>query len=74
VTNDTPVISKVSRTRAHNLLARRVIEAVRGDKNKETYKYEVQIRRRDKIDESRRCIMSGLSGGRKREEGRREKR
>jgi hypothetical protein len=50
-----------------------LVEAVRGDKKKEAYEYEVRIRRKDKIDESRRCIVSGLAPGVRRERRREER-
>jgi hypothetical protein len=50
-----------------------LVEAVRGDKNKEAYEYEVRTCRRDKTDVSRSLIVSALSGRRRKKKGRRKK-
>jgi hypothetical protein len=50
-----------------------LVEAVRGDKKKEAYEYFVLVRRKDKTDESRRCFVRGIGGGKRRKEKGRKK-
>jgi hypothetical protein len=51
-----------------------LVETVRGDKKKEAYSYFVLVRRKDKTDESRRCIVGDWRWEKKESEGKKGRR